>query len=165
MSLDMFYCLLVYGNLNRICILLLCENHINLNYELNWLNWFIMLFRSTITLYFSGYSFYLSFESLVLKLQLKILIKLREKITVIYSGTICNLVLDFPSFLDVAVAQTVKNLPAMQETRVRYLGWEDPLEVEMAIHSSIFSPRESHGQRSLAGASHSVAKCWTQLSN
>ena len=34
------------------------------------------------------------------------------------------------------VAQTVKHLPAMQETRVRFLGREDPLEKEMAIHSS-----------------------------
>ena len=34
------------------------------------------------------------------------------------------------------VAQTVKCLPAMQETRVRSLGWEDPLEKEMATHSS-----------------------------
>ena len=33
------------------------------------------------------------------------------------------------------VAQTVKCLSAMQETRVRALGWEDPLEKEMAIHS------------------------------
>ena len=34
------------------------------------------------------------------------------------------------------VAQTVKSLPAMWETRVRFLGREDPLEKEMAIHSS-----------------------------
>ena len=34
------------------------------------------------------------------------------------------------------VAQTVKRLPAMRETRVRSLGGEDPLEKEMAIHSS-----------------------------
>ena len=34
------------------------------------------------------------------------------------------------------VAQMVKRLPAMQETRVRFLGQEDPLEKEMAIHSS-----------------------------
>ena len=34
------------------------------------------------------------------------------------------------------VAQTVKRLPAMQETQVRFLGWEEPLEKEMAIHSS-----------------------------
>ena len=31
----------------------------------------------------------------------------------------------------------VKNLPAMQETWIRVLGWEDPLEAEMATHSSI----------------------------
>ena len=34
------------------------------------------------------------------------------------------------------VAQTVKHLPAMRETWVRFLGREDPLEKEMAIHSS-----------------------------
>ena len=33
------------------------------------------------------------------------------------------------------VAQTVKRLPAVRETRVRFLGWEDPLEKEMATHS------------------------------
>ena len=37
------------------------------------------------------------------------------------------------------VAQTVKRLSTMQETRVRSLGWEDPLEKEMAIHSSILA--------------------------
>ena len=41
----------------------------------------------------------------------------------------------------VLVAQLVKNLPAVQETRVRFLGWEDPLEKEMAIHCSIFAWR------------------------
>ena len=34
------------------------------------------------------------------------------------------------------VAQRVKHLPSMQETWVRSLGWEDPLEKEMATHSS-----------------------------
>ena len=34
------------------------------------------------------------------------------------------------------VAQTVKRLSTMRETLVRFLGWEDPLEKEMAIHSS-----------------------------
>ena len=34
------------------------------------------------------------------------------------------------------VAQTVKHLPAVQETQVRSLGWKDPLEKEMATHSS-----------------------------
>ena len=39
------------------------------------------------------------------------------------------------------VAQLVKNLPAVQETQVQFLGWEDPLEKEMAIHSSILAWR------------------------
>ena len=33
----------------------------------------------------------------------------------------------------------VENLPAKQETRVRFLGWEDPLEKEMATHSGILA--------------------------
>ena len=37
------------------------------------------------------------------------------------------------------VAQMVKNLPAMQETWVQSLGWKDPLEKEMAIHSNILA--------------------------
>ena len=37
------------------------------------------------------------------------------------------------------VAQTVKCLSAMQETQVRSLGWEDPLEKEMTAHSSILA--------------------------
>ena len=37
------------------------------------------------------------------------------------------------------VAQLVKNLPAMQETQVQSLGWEDPLEKEMATHSNILA--------------------------
>ena len=36
-------------------------------------------------------------------------------------------------------AQMVKHLSAMQETRVQSLGWEDPLEKEMAAHSSILA--------------------------
>ena len=50
------------------------------------------------------------------------------------------------------MAQMVKNLPAMWETWVRSLGWEDPLEKEMATHSSVLAwriPRteESGGPR------------------
>jgi len=41
------------------------------------------------------------------------------------------------------VAQTVKNLPAMWETQVQSLGGEDPLEKEMATHSSILAWRIS----------------------
>ena len=52
------------------------------------------------------------------------------------------------------VAQTVKNLPAMQETWVRSLSWEDPLEKGMATHCSILAwripwPEEPVGLQSM----------------
>ena len=43
-------------------------------------------------------------------------------------------------------------MQVMQETQVRSLGWEDPLEEGMATHS-VFLPGESYGQRSLVGYS------------
>ena len=46
-----------------------------------------------------------------------------------------NIILDVSSL----VAQTVKRLPAMRKTGVRFLGQEDPLEKEMAVHSSILA--------------------------
>ena len=49
------------------------------------------------------------------------------------------------------MAQTVKNAPAMQETWVGSLAWEEPLE--KGILTPVFLPREFHGQRSLAGYS------------
>ena len=42
-------------------------------------------------------------------------------------------------YLEFLVAQTVKNLPAVQETRVQSLGQEDPLEKGMATHSSVLA--------------------------
>ena len=39
------------------------------------------------------------------------------------------------------IAQSVKNLPAVQETQVQVLGWEDPLEKEMVTHSSMLAWR------------------------
>ena len=44
------------------------------------------------------------------------------------------------------VAQSVKNLPALQETQVRALGWEYPLEKEMVIHSSILAWKISRSE-------------------
>ena len=60
----------------------------------------------------------------------------------------------------------VKNLPAKQETdpRVWSLGREDPLEKEMATHSTIF-PEKIHEQRILVGYSPGNAKNWTRLSD
>ena len=55
------------------------------------------------------------------------------------------------------VAQRLKRLPGMWETRVRSLGREDPLEKEMAP-TPVFLPGESHGQGSLVGYSSWVRK-------
>ena len=62
------------------------------------------------------------------------------------------------------VSQMVTNLPAMQDTQVQSLGWEDPLEEEMATHSSILDwevlwTEEPGGLQSLGLQSQ------TQLSN
>ena len=53
------------------------------------------------------------------------------------------------------VVQMVKNPPVMQDTQVRSLGWEDPLEEGMATHSSVVAWRILHGQRSLVDCSPS----------
>ena len=55
----------------------------------------------------------------------------------------CSFDLHFSNNKASLVAQMVKCLSAMQETRVRSLGWEDPLEKEMAV----FLPGKSHGRR------------------
>ena len=57
------------------------------------------------------------------------------------------------------ITQLVKNLPAMQETPVRFLGEEDPLEKGKATQSSILACRISWN------TVHGVAKSWTWLSN
>ena len=51
------------------------------------------------------------------------------------------------------MAQTVRNLPAMWETCVRSLGWEDPLEEGMATYSSILAWRIPPGLRNHGGYS------------
>ena len=63
------------------------------------------------------------------------------------------------------MAQLVKNLPAMQETWVRSLGWEDPLEEGMATHSSILAWKISMDRGTFQAAVHGVAKNLTQLSD
>ena len=50
----------------------------------------------------------------------------------------CSLISEMKASL---VAQLVKNLPAMRETWVQSLGWEDPLEKGTTIHSSILAWR------------------------
>ena len=63
------------------------------------------------------------------------------------------------------MAQTVKNLPAVQETWVQSLGWEDPLEESMATHSSILAWRIPMDRGAWCATVHGVAKSWTRLSN
>ena len=64
------------------------------------------------------------------------------------------------------MAQMVKNWPAMKETEVQSLGWEDPLEKGMAAHSSVLAWRKNPRDRGACLATvHGVAKSRTQLSN
>ena len=68
-------------------------------------------------------------------------------------------------FMASLVVQLVKNLPAMQETWVRSLGWEDPLEGGMATHSSIFAWRIPMDRGAWRAMVHGVTKNRTQLSD
>ena len=52
----------------------------------------------------------------------------------------------------------VKNLPTMQETQVRFLGWEDPLEKGMAAHSSILVWIIPWTKEPVGGTVHGVTK-------
>ena len=63
------------------------------------------------------------------------------------------------------VAELVKNLPAVQETQVRSLGWEDPLEKEMATHSSIFAWKNLMDRGAWWAAVHGIAKSQARLSD
>ena len=62
------------------------------------------------------------------------------------------------------VVQSVKNLPAIQETWAPSLGWEDPLEECMATHSSTLAWRIPKDPGAWWATVHGVAKSWTQLS-
>ena len=62
------------------------------------------------------------------------------------------------------MAQTVKNLPAMQETQVQSLDQEDPLEKGMATHSSISCLENSMDKGAWWATVHGVAWSQTQLS-
>ena len=63
------------------------------------------------------------------------------------------------------MAQTVKRLPAMQETWVQSLGWEDPLEKEKATHSSTLAWKipwmEKHGRLQSMESLRVVQDCAT----
>ena len=63
------------------------------------------------------------------------------------------------------MAQMVKSLPAVQETRVQSLGWEDPLEKERATHSSILAWKNPMDGGAWRARVHEVTKSRTRLSN
>ena len=61
------------------------------------------------------------------------------------------------------MAQMVKNLSALQETRVRSLDWEDPLEEGMATHSRILAWRTPMDRGAWQATVHGIAKSQTRL--
>ena len=61
------------------------------------------------------------------------------------------------------LAQMVKNPPTIQETRVQSLSWEDTLEKEMAMHSSILAWRIDRG--AWRATDHGITKSQTNLSD
>ena len=63
------------------------------------------------------------------------------------------------------VAQTVKHLPTMQETRVLSLGQEDPLEEGMATDSSILTWRIPRDRGAWQATVYGATKSWTRLSS
>ena len=67
--------------------------------------------------------------------------------------------------MDFLVAQMVKNLPAMWETWVQSLGWEDSLEEGMTTHSSILAWKIPMHRGVWWAAVHGVAKSQTRLSD
>ena len=63
------------------------------------------------------------------------------------------------------VAQTVKNSPAIQETWVQSLSWEDPLEKGMETHFSILVLRIPMDREAWLATVHEFAKSWTRPSD
>ena len=61
------------------------------------------------------------------------------------------------------MAQVVENLPAMRDTRVGSLGWEDPLKEGMVTHSSVLAWRIPWTEEPDAFPVHGVAKSQTRL--
>ena len=63
------------------------------------------------------------------------------------------------------MAQLVNNPPAMLDTWVQSLGWEDPMEESMAIHANILAWRIPMERGAWQATVHGAAKTQTQLSN
>ena len=63
------------------------------------------------------------------------------------------------------MAQTVNNLPAVQETQIQSLRWEDPLEKEIATHSRTLEWEIPWTEKPGGLQSMRVSKSWTQMSD
>ena len=63
------------------------------------------------------------------------------------------------------MAEMVKNLPAMWETLVQSLGWEDALEEGMATHFSVLAWRIIMNREAWRATVHGAIKSWTRPSN
>ena len=85
----------------------------------------------------------------------------------IYVATLSRPVLLYSLALTRAslVTQRVKNLPAMWETWLRSLDWEDPLRECMATHSSIVAWRIPTDRGAWGATVLAVVKSWTRLSD
>ena len=63
------------------------------------------------------------------------------------------------------MAQTVKTLPAVQETQAQSLGWKEPLEKEIATHSSIIAWEIPWTEKPGGLRCRGVSNSWTQISD
>ena len=71
-------------------------------------------------------------------------------------------ILAVPGYVKASLlAQMVKSPPAMFKTQVRSLGWEDPLEKEMATHSSILAWEITMNRGAWRATVHGVTMSWT----
>ena len=89
-----------------------------------------------------------------------------QDIGLFFSDYLLFLVISSIHFGASLVAQKLKHLPAMRKTRVRFLGWEDPLEKEMAIHSSTLAwkiPWMEEPDRLQSMGSQRVGHDWATL--
>ena len=66
--------------------------------------------------------------------------------------------MSFPPFGAPLVTQSVKNLPAVQETQIQFLGWEYSLEKEVSTHSSILAWRILMDRGAWQATVHGVAR-------